>query len=527
MLLFLSILMFCHTHVILAQYPNIRVSNPDSHDPEEVTIAINPANPNNLAAGANISYYYYSFDGGRSWTEGRLTSSLGVCGDPCVIFDATGDLYFGHLSCPRKIANDWLDRIVVQRSTDGGVTWDDGMGIGLNHPKDQDKEWLAVDLTNSPYRNRKYIAWTEFDHYGSSDPNDSTRILFAYAAQFRWSDPIRISDRAGDCLDGDNTVEGAVPAVGPNGEVYISWSGPLGIMFDKSLDGGKTFGRDIFVTDQPGGWDFQIPGIYRCNGMPVTACDISNSPYRGTIYIMWSDQRNGVDDTDVFLIKSIDGGETWGEVKKVNDDDSGRHQFFPWMSVDPMTGNIYIVFYDRRNTTGDKTEVYVAKSADGGETFENFVVSNLPFTPKSGVFFGDYINIAAYNGMVYPIWMRMDGDRLSVWTAIVADTFATSISAINISSVDDFQMAQNYPNPFNMSTRIVFSLSKASRVRIDIFDMMGRHIRQLVKKKYDAGMFEINWNGRDDSYQMVPSGVYVYRIRTDETEMTRKMILVQ
>jgi len=80
-----------------AQYPNIRISNPDSPDPEEVTIAINPTNPKNLAAGANISYYYYSFNGGLSWIEGRLTSSLGVWGDPCVIFDGKGDLYFGHL----------------------------------------------------------------------------------------------------------------------------------------------------------------------------------------------------------------------------------------------------------------------------------------------------------------------------------------------------------------------------------------------------------------------------------------------
>ena len=68
-------------------------------------------------------------------------------------------------------------------------------------------------------------------------------------------------------------------------------------MFDKSTDGGDTFGKDIFVTTQPGGWNFDVPGIYRCNGFPVTACDISNSLYRGTIYIMWSDQRNGIDDT--------------------------------------------------------------------------------------------------------------------------------------------------------------------------------------------------------------------------------------
>ena len=519
-------LLFVGIGLIFAQYPNIQVSDVGSYDPEEVTIAINPTNPLNLAAGANIDYHYYSFDGGLTWTETRLTSSLGVWGDPCVVFDAEGNLYFGHLSNPPSKVGYWIDRIVVQRSTDGGKTWDAGTGVGFTSPKNQDKEWLAVDLTNSLYRNRKYMAWTEFDQYGSSIPSDSSRILFSYANEVQWADPIRISDKGGDCLDDDNTVEGAVPAVGLDGEVYISWSSPLGILFDKSLDGGVRFGNDIFVTDQPGGWAFEVPGISRCNGFPVTACDISDSPYRGAIYIMWSDQRNGTDDTDVFLIKSNDGGETWGETKQVNDGDSGRHQFFPWMTVDPKTGIIYIVFYDRRNTTGNATEVWVAKSTDGGETFKNFKVSQSSFDPTANIFFGDYTNIAAYNGMVYPIWMRMDGNKLSVWTAIISDT-VTSVSQEIAAHLKDFTLSQNYPNPFNMSTRIQFSLQTISRVIIDIYDMQGRHVRHLINKKYGTGSYEIDWNGTDDSYHSVASSVYLYRIRTNDGEMTKKMVLMR
>ncbi len=62
------------------------------------------------------------------------------------------------------------------------------------------------------------------------------------------------------------------------------------------------------------GWEvcFRLPGIYRCNGTPVTACDISTSPYRGRLYDLWSDQRAGPDNTDIFLIHSTDGGMTWG-----------------------------------------------------------------------------------------------------------------------------------------------------------------------------------------------------------------------
>lgn len=407
---------------MFAQYPNIRVSSVGFNDPEEVTIAINPANPDILAAGANINYFYRSTNGGVSWIQNTLSSTLGVWGDPVVIFDSLGYLYYSHLSNP--INGYWIDRIVVQRSTDFGVTWNDGAGVGYTYPKNQDKEWLAVDLTQSPYRGNIYMSWTEFDNYGSSSTADSSRILFSRSTDqgITWATPIRLSDRGGNCIDSDETVEGAVPAVGPNGEIYVSWAGPLGIVFDKSTNGGVTFGSDIFVNSMPGGWDFNVSGIYRCNGMPITACDISFSPYRGTIYICWGDQRNGTSNSDVFISKSTDGGNTWSDAKMVNDDLAARHQFFPWMTVDPKTGIIYVVFYDRRNTTGSATDVYVARSIDGGETFMNFKVSESSFTPNAGVFFGDYSNIAAFNGMVYPIWMRLDGNNLSVWTTRINDS---------------------------------------------------------------------------------------------------------
>lgn len=69
---------------VAAQYQNIRISATSSNDPEEVTITINPTNPLNLAAGANLNYYYYSTNGGLNWTQGLLGSTFGVWGDPCV-----------------------------------------------------------------------------------------------------------------------------------------------------------------------------------------------------------------------------------------------------------------------------------------------------------------------------------------------------------------------------------------------------------------------------------------------------------
>ena len=425
---FIVIFVCIHSMNIFSQYPNILVDNTGS--PEEVTIAINPLTPDILAAGANISSFYRSTNGGNTWTESQMVSNtLGVWGDPVVLFDSLGNLYYAHLSNP--ISGWWIDRIVVQRSTNNGQTWNDGVGIGQGiQPQAQDKEWLAVDHTQSSYRGTIYVTWTEFDDYGSSNPSDSSRIRFSKSTNqgITWSTAKTISDVSGNCMDSDNTDEGAVPCVGPNGEIYVSWAGPLGLVFDKSTDGGQTWGTDIFVSNMPGGWDFDVSGIYRCNGLPITMCDISNSPYRGNVYVVWSDQRNGTTNTDIFMAKSTNGGNTWSAPIKVNDDNTTRHQFFVWSTIDPSTGHLWFVFYDRRNTTGAATDVFVAKSADGGTTFENFKVSETSFTPDAGVFFGDYTNIAAWNGKIYPIWMRLQNFQLSVLISKIQDIIPVELN---------------------------------------------------------------------------------------------------
>ena len=427
--------LFCFSYITNAQYLNVRIDDPTSNQPEEVSIAINPTNPNYISAAANINHFFRSSDAGLTWQTSYLTSSFGVWGDPSVIYDELGNLYFGHLSNP-PFPGYWIDRIVVQRSTDNGMNWNDGAGVGFLSPRNQDKEWLSADMHSPLYKGNIYMTWTEFDNYGSSSPSDSSRIRFSRSIDrgLNWSNAVTVSDKSGDCIDEDNTVEGAVPCVGPNGEVYVSWAGPLGLMFDKSTNGGTSWNVDKFVTTIPGGWDYAVPGIYRANGLPVTACDTSQSSFRGNIYINWTDQRNGTGNTDVFLCKSTDGGNTWGAVKKVNDDNTTRHQFFTWMTIDQTTGIIYFVFYDRRNTSNNFTDVYAARSTDGGETFTNFKVSHSSFNPSSSVFFGDYTNISAFNKMVYPIWMRLDVNALTVWTAIVNDsTSSIPVELINFS----------------------------------------------------------------------------------------------
>lgn len=391
------------------------------HNPCEPSIVINPKDTDNILAAAIIDKYYVTKNGGRKWKKKRLKSSFGVFGDPVLAADTNGHFYYFHLSDPT--GKNWqseelLDRIVCQKSTDGGLTFNDGSYTGLAHPKDQDKHWAAVD----PLTNTIYLTWTQFDKYGSKDPEDESNILFSKSTDggMTWSEAIRINQKAGNCLDGDQTTEGAVPAVGPNGEIYVSWGYNDTIWFDRSLDGGITWlEEDIAVTSQVGGWDMDIPGIMRVNGMPVTLCDISNGPNRGDIYINFADQRKGVTDTEIWMLKSTDGGDTWSDLIRVNNDSTKQHQFFPWMAIDQSSGSLYCVFYDRRNFFNTETEVFLAWSDDGGKTFSNRKISKQSFTPNPNVFFGDYNNISAVNGIITPIWTEAFGLSTGVYTRII------------------------------------------------------------------------------------------------------------
>ena len=463
-ILFFTILLSLIALVSSSQHLNILISN--INDPEEPSIMFDPENPQFMVAGANLNNVYYSNDYGYSWLPNILESdSFGVWGDPVIAVDTAGDFYFLHLSNP--VTGSWIDRIVCQKSTDKGITWNNGSYMGLNGTKAQDKQWISIDRSN----NNMYVTWTQFDEYGSADYSDSSSIMFSKSldAGTTWSPAKRINKLNGDCIDDDFTVEGAVPAVGPDGQIYVGWVGPEGIMFDRSFDQGETWlESDILVSDFPGGWTFNVPGIYRCNGLPVTVCDTSNSAYRGNIYINWADQRNGTDDTDIWMAKSSDGGNTWSAPIRVNDDEPGKHQFFTWTAIDQANGYIYVVFYDRRNYSDTKTDVYMARSTDGGETFTNFVISDSPFSPNPAVFFGDYTNIFAYNDIVRPIWTRLSGSSLSVLTAII------DVNAVESAQPETygFNLDQNYPNPFDDQTFFSFKLHKRMNVSLKVIFMV-------------------------------------------------------
>ncbi len=387
----------------------------------EPSICINPDNTDEIIAGSVMNDYYYSTDGGKNWRSKSIKCKWGVHGDPCMIIDTMGRYYYFHLSNV-KDGGRLMGGMICQRSdVIEGKFKQKLAGRTTVVGKFDDKEWAAIN----PYNNHLYMCWTQFDAYDSDIRTDLSHILFSKSIDggLTWSFPKQISAVPGDCLDDDQTVEGAVPAVGPNGEIYVCWARNDTLWFNYSINEGETWMKsEKMIARQPHGWVINIPGIYRCNGLPITACDRSNSENRGTIYVNWGDQRNGIGNSDIWLIKSTDGGKNWTKPKKVNDDNGKKHQFLSWMTIDQSNGNLYFVFYDRRNHKVSKTDVFLARSTDGGETFQNYKISESPFLPDKNIFFGDYTNISVHNGIIRPIWTRLNEGKISLHVALINDS---------------------------------------------------------------------------------------------------------
>jgi YD repeat-containing protein len=89
-----------------------------------------------------------------------------------------------------------------------------------------------------------------------------------------------------------------------------------------------------------------------------------------------------------------------------------------------------------------------------------------------------------------------------------------------------FALHANYPNPFNPATRIRYELPRQARVRLTVYDVLGRRLAVLVDAEQAAGRYEVAWNGRGER-ALAASGVYVYRLEAGDFVQTRPMVLVK
>ena len=92
---------------------------------------------------------------------------------------------------------------------------------------------------------------------------------------------------------------------------------------------------------------------------------------------------------------------------------------------------------------------------------------------------------------------------------------------------DSPQLVQNAPNPFNSQTALAYFLPAAGPARLEVFSLTGQRVAVLRHGRQQAGFHQLRWDGRDDAGRLVASGVYLYRLVTDEVVLTRKLMLLR
>ncbi len=368
----------------------------------EPSIAVNPANRDNLVAGSNdyreggsnniAAYYYVSDDGGQTWANGKLPGLATppvIQGDMAVAFGPNNWVYYNFLNFVRTGSNS-QEGVWASASSDGGHHWGNPVLVADGFSQySVDKEYIIADNSNSAYRGNVYSCWTNFGsptgiHFNRSTNNGTS-----------WSSPATYIGTGND--------QGCDPAVGPNGEVYVAFSGNSGgnaIVLNKSTNGGVSFTGPTRIS---GLVDIgSPPGGYRASSFP----SIAANPTNGTLHVVWP-AVNGSDPADIMYSRSINGGSTWSTPIKLNDDSGSHWQFMPWIDVSP-TGVVGVSWNDTRSDAANRNydEYYIQSTDDGLTWTRNYRVSTVTSTPPTinGNFIGDYTGIIMDDMYVHPIW---------------------------------------------------------------------------------------------------------------------------
>jgi len=314
--------------------------------------------------------------------------------------------------------------IAVNISQDGGITWSSPIPAVLTDARAQfvDKEWLAIDPTNS---NNVYVTYTDF-HIVGEDPtcvdggqgSITLGLVTSKDGGVSWNPPVVIEKVCNP--EFFQNLSGTQVVVGPKGQVYIAYASimqdNIEIRMRTSLDGGKTLKPFTVVGDTFAatalGVDLQ--GGFRTNSFPMIAMDRSNGPSRGELFAVWTDgSRNQIQDVaslfegfyafgDIVISSSSDGGNTWTTPSLVspapaNFAGAGRDQFMAGVAVDP-NGTLAVCYSDRRNDPNNfLVDHYCSVSHDHGNTFEDIRETPFSWAPThttdivlNPVYMGDY-----------------------------------------------------------------------------------------------------------------------------------------
>jgi len=442
----------------------VNVSNFAGFNQAEMQMDINPTNPLNLVGFShrdgsfNNIDVYFSTNGGDTWarrtindgTSGGINDGLGAGFrfDPAIAFDANGVVYvaYGNDNGPNT-------NVVVARSLDGGNTFGQFRTLATNADfgtlKGNDKWYLATGRDPVSGNQALYVAWTQ----NVQEPGTDQRIVLTgsrdggntFFAPFIVNDKSLAGSSAGNLY--------ACPAVGPNGEAYVSWhdinANEIRMVADPDgiWNGANGFSADRVARTVTSGslFGYIVPAMPSrgISNAPMIKVDRSFGPNRGRVYINYTERFGAAPsiDTDIKIIRSDNGGANWSAPISV--DSSGGTEFNNWLDIDPKNGSV-AVFY--RSTQGNATTAQVrswnAISLDGGTTWTRAAVSS-QLSDETGGNTNDYLEYEGFayrDGTAHSFWSSRytgggtDLDIFSVTTSFISSTLGNILNIVG----DDF-----------------------------------------------------------------------------------------
>ena len=117
--------------------------------------------------------------------------------------------------------------------------------------------------------------------------------------------------------------------------------------------------------------------------------------------------------------------------------------------------------------------------------------------------------------------------NLDLFSYILLQKGLSSVNESDGDIIESFNITQNYPNPFNMSSQIKVISKLNSKIKVNIYDILGKEVRMLLDKELTAGEYTIEWDGKDVDGNILNSGVYFIRMESNGFQKTIKSILMK
>jgi hypothetical protein len=163
----------------------------------------------------------------------------------------------------------------------------------------------------------------------------------------------------------------------------------------------------------------------------------------------------------------------------------------------------------------------LAVNAIGDQFWFYYDGQELPGNPYTdNTYSSGWIGVYIWDFMLSPIHLYIDD-------IIVLTEPPVGIEDQQPNIISEYRLHQNFPNPFNPSTTISFFIPGSENVTVDIFNNLGQKVRTLVNGRYAAGDHQFEWDARNDLGQLVPAGVYYYRLQAGNFQDTKKMLLIK